>query len=897
MQTEIKRKRRIFVSYAHDEFAPEVEQVCRDLASRGHELWFDRSNIGIGDRWDADIQKGIQWVTEAGHHGCLLYFLTPKSASDTCFCLNELKEAQDNALTIYPILVVKGVKHPIIINIIDHLDMAACFPSSLHQAEYQDKFEVLTRQLEGDVHSESKLGGFRQVESAHGSLFLDRKEILEDAHYSLLDINNRLLVIYGPLLVGKTELCKRLVGKLENEPSIDIRSRERILTVNGLQLKDQPGTLLRSYLPVFLPEAAREKFQQQWDDENLDVEVKVNDLLNSLVDHDYLLVIDNMHCLLDANGEVTSNKLRTFFSVFAENTAHRLKIIGISRIKPIIHSPYTFSTYEKLAEGLPEEDALTLLKTKLGDVVQRIDEKMLHTIIQRINGFPGLINILSTIIEQYPRHDLHKLLDEDFLKDEDALSTMKKFHSLLSEREKQVLLAVSIFERPEPVAALTGLLPSDFSHEDLEDVLFSLEKRFYLQYREEKYYVDLVNREFIQMDAPLDGQFCLCNLHTLAANYYLDQIASYENTGEAAGHYMNWYRHENNEWQETICEWLSHLANAGNETQAYRQIALQYFNAFWWWAGYIPFVFCENLLALIHETKPLRKNPQFLDLLNTFHHAWPLESEYRTRADETARWQKVNESVLQLRELLGCGGGLQGVMADPTMRQLRALTDFVLGQAGLYLHNGEGAGYFEESLQIASDEPCLDWSICWIHYHLSRIAQAENRTQEALDHVRKAWQTADKCDHEVIANILRQAGEIQFQMGKDKEGWKNCLAAAYCAFRFQADPRPADEYTITFYNEVINTLLDRLLAEYVRDKETALTTALDFHDFWREYREDAGKSILTRPDLAEMIDSNDRPTLLEALFPESPKKEMSSEYTASVEKFICRKRFEYSLQV
>lgn len=898
MQLQIKRKRRIFISYAHDEYASDVEQVCDDLESRGHELWFDRSNIEIGDRWDADIQKGIQWVTEAGQHGCLLYFLTPKSVSETCFCLNELKEAQDQSLLIYPILVVKGVKHPIIINIIDHLDMTTCFPRNSHELEYQAKLMILTGFLEDDALSESKLGGFHQVENIdHSTLFLDRKEILADANYSFLDVNNRMLVIYGPMLVGKTELCRRLVGRLEREPSIDIHSKERILTVSGLQLQDQPGTLLRSYLTRFLPEIKREEFLRCWDNDTLDLETKINELLNSLTEHDYLLVIEDMQLLLNANGEVTSSTLRKFFSLFAENPCHCLRIIGISRIKPIIHSPYCFSTYEKLAEGLPEEDALTLMKAKLGDTVQHMDEKMLRAIIKRVNGYPGFVNILSTIIEQYPRHDMQKLLNEDFFKDEDALNTLKKYHSILTAQEKQVLLAASVFERPEPATAIAGLLPPGLLNEDLEEILFSLEKRFYIQFRQGKYYVDLVNREYVQLDPVQEEHFDLHHLNALAASYYEDQVSNYDSTDETAGFYMKWYRHENSEWQEMICEWLSHLANTGNVVQAYRQIALQYFDAFWWWAGYIPFVFCENLLALLRETKPLRKDPQFYNLLDSFHHAWPLESEYRTRAAETTRWQIVYDSINQMRSLLGCDGELSEVISNPTLRQLRALTDFVLGQAGFFLRNGEGTGYFEESLQIASIETSLDWSNCWIHYHLSLIAVAEGQMDKAALHVKAAWQSADKSDYEIIANILRQAAQVQLMRGEREKAWHNCLASAYCAFRFQAEPRTADDYTITYYGEVINILLDLVLAEFDRDNDDGLQLAMRFHEFWRWYREVTEKPSLMISELAVQLDQKDRSTLLDILFPCAPQKDKAVEYGCLVKNFINQQHFDYSLEV
>ena len=41
-------KRRIFLSYGHDEYATLAEQLKKDLQERGHEVWFDINRLKPG---------------------------------------------------------------------------------------------------------------------------------------------------------------------------------------------------------------------------------------------------------------------------------------------------------------------------------------------------------------------------------------------------------------------------------------------------------------------------------------------------------------------------------------------------------------------------------------------------------------------------------------------------------------------------------------------------------------------------------------------------------------------------------------------------------------------------------------------------------------------------------
>ena len=50
---------RIFLSYGHDANEELVRRIKADLEKRGHDVWFDKSEIKAGDDWRRSITDGI----------------------------------------------------------------------------------------------------------------------------------------------------------------------------------------------------------------------------------------------------------------------------------------------------------------------------------------------------------------------------------------------------------------------------------------------------------------------------------------------------------------------------------------------------------------------------------------------------------------------------------------------------------------------------------------------------------------------------------------------------------------------------------------------------------------------------------------------------------------------
>ena len=74
----------IFFSYGHDGNEELVRLIKADLEKRGHDVWFDKSEIKVGDDWRRSITDGI-----VGSQG-VLSFLSKHSTRDPGVCLDEI---------------------------------------------------------------------------------------------------------------------------------------------------------------------------------------------------------------------------------------------------------------------------------------------------------------------------------------------------------------------------------------------------------------------------------------------------------------------------------------------------------------------------------------------------------------------------------------------------------------------------------------------------------------------------------------------------------------------------------------------------------------------------------------------------------------------------------------
>src|SRR2546425_1729117 len=111
---------RIFLSYGHDANEELVRRIKADLEARGHDVWFDKSEIKAGHDWRRAITDGIVGSNR------VLSFLSKHSTRDPGVCLDEIAIAIGvKGGNIQTILVEseQDVQPPVNIGHIQWLDM------------------------------------------------------------------------------------------------------------------------------------------------------------------------------------------------------------------------------------------------------------------------------------------------------------------------------------------------------------------------------------------------------------------------------------------------------------------------------------------------------------------------------------------------------------------------------------------------------------------------------------------------------------------------------------------------------------------------------------------------------------------------------------------------------
>lgn len=140
-------RRRVFISYGHDEHAALALRLKKDLEVLGYEAWFDIEKIKGGSDWEGYIEDGLEWVSEYPGEGRFVLLMTPYSVRrPDGYCLNELARALQRRLRIIPVMLL-DTEPPVSIKRMQYLDMRGCESDGVL---YREKLKLLVITLESD---------------------------------------------------------------------------------------------------------------------------------------------------------------------------------------------------------------------------------------------------------------------------------------------------------------------------------------------------------------------------------------------------------------------------------------------------------------------------------------------------------------------------------------------------------------------------------------------------------------------------------------------------------------------------------------------------------------------------------------------------------------------------
>lgn len=762
----------------------------------------------------------------------------------------------------------------------------------------RDKQAAIFENLEQQLHTERRY----QPESWTTSQFLvGRDDLLQELQQRVLG-NGRYVILLKTPGVGKTELLAHLVQRAEiqaNFAGILWAPLGREPDIHSLQLEwcQQLGMSVDKF--AGRDEAGRATAIRRFIAER---QLKL------------LLIIDDIWDVQDgACFDVGGSECTTLV------TTRRDEVSG------------HFFQQERATIIVPElstEDGLQLLRHLAPDAVNKQPEAT-RELVETVNGLPLALVLMGKYLQQkgttgqwyalkralqdlqraktrlkieLTSHQLHQPLDQPLSLE----VSIGMSESILDSELRQLFRDITIF-RAKPgqfslAAAASVCLPladEDALYEDLlaihgvalltavpdlhEDANAHIPDWDTLDpwEREQlspKFTVPQIIADYGREKLAKEDPERLRALHHRAANYYANCLQNYEETrnGDASS-YERMYSYELPEWQRIKSAWLYHLTHT-SVSDTNLAFARLYFDAFWWWGCYCEFPFCEKLVTERHHRQTV--TPDWRQHINQFHRAYPTGYDKRGKGD----WTAVAKALHALRKLSNMDGDWRSL--DKQRQHLRAITNIFLAESYRYRNvtDPRAAQIYQETLDmllmVGADEDDA-WLIPWLHWHLSDLYLEQGLASEALAQVRQGLDLAvavtgdDWCDQdsEIIANLYRVEADVHWQCDHVNLACRRYADALLYAYGFQACPKPPDFYTVLFYREMVERILDRLQALWLARPQETLTACVFFRDYWQLYWQQAGDTaVMDEEYFWALLQEENWTSLVSALFPPQPTK-------------------------
>lgn len=397
-------------------------------------------------------------------------------------------------------------------------------------------------------------------------------------------------------------------------------------------------------------------------------------------------------------------------------------------------------------------------------------------------------------------------------------------HESLDDEERQALQALSVL-RPKP-HAFSKDLALEVAGVD-KKMLYRLNDVGLIEYiPENRYTMQRTIAEYIR--GKLAEEELKARYHR-AADYFRKQMMGIEESLKSDGDYAGWYRYESREWQAAKSNWLYYLSQTGDELTTALAFIRAYFDAFWWWGCYLDFAYCDQLIKEWQQRESSERDREILALVRKFQDAYPKETEDR----HSTAWPQVEAALVQLLRLAGLDGD-PSLWPNEERRHVRGLADIFLAEVYRFGRNDSdtAARWYQEASDLFEKNGDR-WDMAWVLYHFAEMNFERGKTHTALDQLQQSLALGmSEKDPEVIALSYRVRGDIFLSLNDMERAGDSYQRAAFHAYRFQAEPEPPDPYTVQFYSQMVERVLDTLKNLYVTRKSEAVALSGGMHQFW-----------------------------------------------------------------
>jgi tetratricopeptide (TPR) repeat protein len=313
--------------------------------------------------------------------------------------------------------------------------------------------------LEVEVERRVAFAGGRLPDA--GEHFKDRVHEQDRIGALLSEDATRLVSVIGRGGMGKTALVSRVLKELERHrwPHSDQGPVEGIVCLSARSAVINLERLFLACAEMLDGECGK-ALLSAWTAPQVPLAQKVTALLEALRRGRYVIVLDNLEDLLDAQGSIVDRDLNLFFEQTMLTGGACLLVtsrVALSFRREVMQ----YDQQVPLVDGLPEAEGVALLREcdpngRYG--LLNADEAELVKAVRVVHGVPRALEVIASILAHDPYAKLADVTRNFFSMEEVVDSLIRENYKRLDAGERRVIEALAVFRRPVQEVAVDYLL-------------------------------------------------------------------------------------------------------------------------------------------------------------------------------------------------------------------------------------------------------------------------------------------------------------------------------------------------------------------------------------------------------------------------------------------------------
>lgn len=289
-------------------------------------------------------------------------------------------------------------------------------------------------------------------------LFRDRVEPAGRVRSLLTEPTASLICIVGRAGVGKSTLLGRTLRSIIAQPDSEIRS---VVTLSARDDRGISVIQLCESVTKALATPEAKSFERRWRAYGADQRSRTTALIDVLSEHRFVVVWDNVEMLLDHDGKLAEEGIRTFLESFLM-APRQTRLVMASREPIQLEARFRrLATEVEVPSALPPHDAIALLRDLDANGesgVADADPEVIQRLLRVTDSRPwALIRVMDLRLEN-PFTHMSELVDRLELDPDPLLELARETVSRLAADARVVACAMAVFAGPVELAAVRYVL-------------------------------------------------------------------------------------------------------------------------------------------------------------------------------------------------------------------------------------------------------------------------------------------------------------------------------------------------------------------------------------------------------------------------------------------------------